>query len=43
MSPNKAELGEDYMDKRKQITGNNQVKVGNQVHVLALNPIIHML
>lgn len=31
------------MDKRKQIIGSNQVKAGNRVHVLTLNPSVHVL
>lgn len=37
------ECEEDYMDKRKQITGSNQVKAGNRVHVLTLSPSVHVL
>lgn len=30
------------MDKRKQITGSNQVKAGNRVHVLTLSLSVHV-
>lgn len=34
---------EDDTDKRKQITESNLVKEGNRVHVLTLNPRVHVL